>query len=182
MTVTIWLAILSLAVLLITRQLGLIALRLQSSGTLAEDGVMIGTPVPRGALDEVPPLSVGLHYLLFLAPNCGPCVDFAHELRRQQFSHGDVTAVLANGEGREDELATALPDGFPTYRGRAGAALSDGLQVKATPSVFQVEEGIVVGKGVLRGVEDLERFIDAYDVADTARIARLNKEAMSHAG
>lgn len=175
--VSLWMVILSVTVLLLTRQLGLITLRLRFPLDSVEDGVLIGTPVPKDTLSIIPELDRGLHYLICLAPNCGPCVDFASRISELKLARNGFRAVF-EGTGREaDALAEALPEHLPVLRDPEASVIFKSFDIKMTPSIFQVEDGVVVGKGVLKEVADLERFVGAYPMGNTKELARIAREA-----
>lgn len=180
--VAVWLAVLTVTTLLIIRQLGLITLRLEAAPASVEDGILIGTPLPKECVSAVPELDAGLHYLVCLAPNCGPCVEFASGLSNLSITGDGVKAVFQGTGEAADELARLLPAELHVIRDPDAEAIFEGLNVKMTPSIFQVEDGIIVGKGVLRQIGDLKQFIDAYPKANTREIARINREAMSNGG
>lgn len=179
--IAVWLALLSLAVLIVIRQLGFITLQLHGSGLATEDGPIIGTVLSSSIVAAVPELAVGLHYLIFLATDCRPCLNFASELTDSGFTHPDLVVVYSGGNKSDDKLADLLPAAMRRYEPDRASLLQDQLTVNATPSILQVEEGVIVGKGLLRSVSDVRVFIDAYEFADTREIARINKEAFGNA-
>lgn len=176
-----WLGLLTFIVLLLVRQLGLITVALATPQAQYEDGLPVGSPVPRDAKEVLPILDRQLAYLLFLSPTCGSCVGLMNEMATRMFSSASIFAVLP-GVTHDDELTLRVPAAFSQVEDPAATAIAEALQVHTTPYALQVENGIVTGKAIIQDAADLERLIVAYEHSDAAEIARNLREVVDSAG
>jgi hypothetical protein len=158
----VWLASLTVVAILVVRQIGLITIRLdraRAEGAPVLDGLAVGTPLPAVADASLPPDTGGPRYLLILAAVCGPCRELADGMHRFPLA-GRATAVISGFDDLAAELATRVPDGVRVVTDPVAAAVADALAVSTTPFVFEVREGRVGAKAVLRGPEHLEAFLE----------------------
>lgn len=167
-----WLAVLSLVVVLLVRQVGLIVVRLQAlpSFSLQEDGPEIGSPVPDGVLALFPQHSHEPLHLLMLSATCTPCRELAAELHGRQLPLRTV-ALVAGEDGLAQSLAQLLPKDVRVVTDPEATALADVLRVRSAPFAVEVQEGTVTGRAYLHSFSDLLRLAEARSISDAAEIA-----------
>jgi hypothetical protein len=169
-TVAAWLAILSIAVLLCVRQLGVLTVgsRPVSGETqMVGDGLEIGRRVPPDVRSVVPGLDQ-LKYLLFVETGCAACRQLIAELADSDIDASFVAII--QGSRRVDELASLLPARTAVVRDPDAAQVFERMEVELTPTVLEIERGFVTGKGVLRGLYDLVSLLEAR-AADGGKVA-----------
>jgi hypothetical protein len=187
-TVALWLAVLSLVVVLCVRQIGILsvgALARPPDRESSDDGLLIGQRVPhqvRGLLPDVEQLS----YLLFLEAGCGPCRELVDDLGRATLDL-PITVILRGGGPSADAVTALLPPSASVIRDPEAMEVAERLEVEITPSVLEVERGFITGKGVLRGLFDLESLARARQangdrvVSEMVEAAGLNVEVFDGA-
>jgi hypothetical protein len=184
-----WLGVLTLASLLLVRQVGLLTVRLNFAGQDTDDGLPIGTPLPAEVTSRLPELDQELAYLLFVAPTCGPCVDLVRQLAESE-SNGHnrngigghrTLAFLPGADDRAEELASRVPVGMRKVRDPDATSVAKALHVRTTPFALQVERGIIAGKARVKDAAELQSFIETYAVSDAAEIAKSIREVIDSA-
>jgi hypothetical protein len=173
-----WLALLTLGLLLTIRQVALVMVRLDTGATESDDGPMIGMPVPREAIDVLPDLDLELRYLLFLTPNCGPCGTLASELDDPRLAEQPVIAVLRGDERGAGDLGARLPSRMARIEDPDASVIAESLRVRGAPFAVQVEHGIVSGRAVVAGADDLVRLVDAHAYSDAEEMAKSLREVV----
>jgi hypothetical protein len=168
---SLWVATLTLVVLLLVRQIGLITVRLDTAGSALDDGLGIGDSVPAEAVAALPAIGRDLAYLLFMSPSCEPCTEIAPQLGRHELGATVVALFSGTDEMADDFEAQLLPD-VETVRDPAATRIAEALRVRSTPFAVEVENGIVTGKAYIRDISDLLRLISARDTSEAAEIAR----------
>lgn len=166
-----WLAVLSLVVILCVRQLGLITARLGaplSSDAGAPDGPEIGEPIPMSARRFLPDLE-GVAYLFFAEAGCIACRQVAADLQSASLDARIVAVVTGSGRAA-DGLVSILPDATDVVRGDQADTIATEMKVEVTPVAFQVERGYVSGKAVLRDVADFAALVNAREHSDAAEV------------
>lgn len=162
-----WLGILTLVVVLLVRQVGLLGVRLDLSGPPYEpenDGPEIGSQLPEDVISTLPQLRTGRAYLVLLSATCTPCRELAAELRDQQLPRGqDLIALVPGRAELAESLVATLPPGMTVVRDPHATALAKNLQIESVPFALGVENGVIVGRARIpylrRGV-DLARFME----------------------
>lgn len=178
-----WLLVLTLIVILIVRQIGLITLRFEFvSGTEIplSDGPDIGTAIPQGVLEKLSGFGQGLSYLLLLSSTCTQCHELGPQLRELSPA-GQVFTLVPGRAETATELVVKLPDWVRVIVDPMASEIANELDFKLTPAALEVEEGVVTGKTHLKAAADLQRFMDARSESDAAEFARRIKEASTHA-
>jgi hypothetical protein len=166
-----WLASLSVVAVLCVRQLGILStgLRPASDGVeLAGDGLAIGQRVPVSVRSLIPGLTE-LRYLLFVETGCAACRDLIAQFADSGIK-APLTVVMQGGATRASSLVALLPEETALVRDPDAAEVFELMEVGFTPAVLEVERGFVTGKGVLRGLHDLESLIRAR-AADGTKVA-----------
>lgn len=173
-TVAVWLSIVTLVLVLVVRQIALLTVRLENSGTerfsLADDGLEVGSTVPASALSALALSDTERAYLLLLSSTCLSCREIAPSLEPPP----DFAArALLPGKGElPDAMARLLPDGFQVVRDPVATEVAALLQIKSTPFVLELDRGSVTGKAYLYSAEDFSRLVDARETSDAPELAR----------
>lgn len=176
-----WLGALTLVVLLLVRQLGLVTLRLDMVGGAATppaDGPEIGSEIPPDVIGSLPQLAEGLTYLLLISPTCVPCRELAPQLGTVRLE-GRVVALVPGRPEVADDMVAQLPRSFAVMRDPEAAAVAERLGLELTPAALEVEDGVVSGKAYLTRAADLQQLIDARAHSDANEIVRLSRTGRS---
>ena len=156
--VGLWLAVLSLIVVLLIRQLGLMAVRLnEGSFNLSNDGPAVGSKIPGNVVEAIPSLAMGRHHLLLISSHCLPCRELVAGLDGVPV-HG-LTALVA---GREDEaqgLVDLMPQEINNVLDPQASEIAGSLHIQSTPFAVKIEDGLVAGKRYITGAQDLSTFV-----------------------
>lgn len=185
---TLWLGLITLLLLLIIRQIGLITVRLDRAeavpGTgphinVANDGPPIGSDVPAAVISSIPELTTGRHYILLISSICTPCRELVAEMQRVRFaSDQNLIALVPGRPETADSLIAMLPVGIRPVRDPEAADLArQHLHLQSTPYALQIEEGVITGKAYLYGLENLVQLIESYATSDAGEIAHRAKKA-----
>jgi hypothetical protein len=146
------LACLAFGALVARRELTLLQRRVAMAGAAVSDALEIGAPVPRvadPARDRV---------LLFMYAQCDPCHEIARQLDRI-VHRSRVEVVLTNpggDEAAERLLRTSLPEGVSCVAGERAERIAEALLVRSSPLGVAVREGLVVAKGYVRTLPDVQ--------------------------
>lgn len=159
--VAVWLAALSLVLLLVVRQMGLMTVRLSFAAPHrpADDaGLDIGTVVP----DDIAGLVGGENgfsrTLLFLSATCATCRSIASSLTPSDISD-DATILIAGERGRAEGIDRLLPDGGRRLFEPQASRISIGLSVDTVPFGLRIEHGVIASKAYLNSRADLARLV-----------------------
>ncbi len=181
--VGIWMLLLSLAVVLLVRQVSLISKWAQEQDSSNQDGLPIGSPVPEEALGLVPEADDELAYVWFLGGDCQPCREFAVEAARTEeiIAMRDSTTIVAAVTGTDDQandFTQLLPEWIRVVRGDNAVALNKHFEIVQTPTVYEVERGNVTGRAVAGyGVVNFLNLVAARETSDAAEYAGPRPEA-----
>lgn len=173
--VALWIvvAILSVIVLGLVRQLGLIHLRLGPEQNLwtTREGLEIGSAAPGfRAMDVLHGEELTLQnlkgkpsVLVFLSPTCGPCVELMPHIRDfQKSKSGRVSLVLLSQASPQSsrEFAITHQLNVPVISDADGEIFKT-YQAPATPFAYRLDkEGVVRRRGVVNTFEALEALLD----------------------
>jgi hypothetical protein len=162
--VCIWLGVLTLVVILLVRQIGLLTVRLSVAGEatpLDNDGPEIGSSVPEDVAEVLPDQAEEHAYLLLISSTCTPCWELVSDLGQRRFEQNVVALVPGHGE-KAGELAALLPSGIQTVLDPEATRLAGALQLESTPFALEVEHGTVTRKAYLHeGASDLVAFVES---------------------
>lgn len=164
--VAVWLGILTVVVILLVRQLGLVALRVDGFNPqffLENDGPLVGSDIPMEAVSLVPELAAGKHHLLLISGSCTPCRDLVFDLERQPFGH-KVFALVAGRDEVVEAVIDFMPPDVAAIRDPIATKVSSLLHIRSTPFAVEVEGGRITAKSYVRGAQDLRSFVGAEDV------------------
>ncbi|MGH3072106.1 MAG: hypothetical protein ACRDNB_07530 [Gaiellaceae bacterium] len=179
-----WLSGLTLVVLLLVRQLGLVTLRLDagpgSASVVPRDGPDVGTELPPSVLDRIPALHGGVSYLLLVSPTCTSCHEVASRLDTVSVT-GRVVALVPGGEELAGPFAELLPSHCEIVRDPVASEIANELDLDRTPFVLEIDDGFVSGRAHLFRASDFQQLIDARASSNAAEIVKLAKEGNRHA-
>jgi hypothetical protein len=178
-----WLALISVLVLLLVRQVGLITVRLdraRSAGAPVADGLAVGEHLPPEVTDRLPDTVAQTRgYLLVLGAVCQPCRQLLDDLRDARFD-APVHAVVSGSTEHADAVMELVPDTMQAVTEPAATAIVHALEIESTPFVFEVKEGQITAKAMVRGAEHLLAFIDDGAAKGTDRGRAVRKEVKLH--
>jgi hypothetical protein len=161
---SVWLLLLTLVVLALVRQVGLLTMRIDRGMprfAADQDGPEIGAPVPGDVLAALPQLAgTGRRQVLLLSAVCGPCRELAVELGKSTVD-GQLLALVPGHSEAADVLISLLPPDVAVVRDPDAIAIAKALAIRSTPFAVEVESGTVTGKAYLKELADLARLIEA---------------------
>jgi hypothetical protein len=161
----VWLGFLTLVVVLLVRQIGLLTVRLSVTGqaqafALDNDGPEVGSTVPEEVVSALPEVGGERAYVLLSSATCTPCRELVAGIRHHDFEQA-IVALVPGPEELADELAALLPPGVRAVLNPEATELAQALGIRSTPFVVEVERGTVTRKAYLyRGASDLFEFVD----------------------
>ena len=163
--VCIWLGVLTLVVVLLVRQIGLLTVRLSVASqafSLDDDGPEVGSSLPEEVTSVVPELKEEERaYLLLVSAGCTPCRELVADLGGHHFEQRVVALVPGRPE-QAREMAELLPSDMRTVLDPQAAGLANALKLESTPFALEVERGTVTGKAFLHeGASDLIAFVES---------------------
>jgi methylamine dehydrogenase accessory protein MauD len=162
--------LLVLAVLGLTRQVGLLHLRMPPFG--ARDGPIgppVGKPAPEFEVTGLDGKPVALRrngkatLLVFLATDCAACDNVVPSLR--SIAHSDrrtLDTILISLDGEAATRDFVKQRGLASVTAASAPLVAELYGATATPFAFAVDpQGIVRGKGVVNHIEHLESLVNA---------------------
>ena len=120
---------------------------------------------------------IGLTYLLFTSPTCGPCVELVENFDNVTLNGSHVLAPVTSDDDMARDFIGMFPPAITVVRDPIAGRLFELLNVNATPFAIEIEGGVVTGKAYLRGVHDLNNLIAARATSDAAEIFEARKGA-----
>lgn len=175
--VAIWLSVLTVAILLLVRQLGLLTAWTERYARAGNDGIDVGVEIPAPAMELLPELESRFGYVVFLAGDCQPCREFALEASRsdelvklRETLH--ITAAVSGAGIQAEEVAKMLPSWISVARNDDAELLTKTFEVETTPAVYEVDRGTVTGRAVAGyGLINFLNLVEARATSDAAEIA-----------
>lgn len=160
--VCIWLGVLTLVVVLLVRQVGLLTVRLSMASqaiSLDDDGPEIGSSLPEDVASVMPEEDPA--YLLLVSAGCDPCRELVAELDGRSFEQS-VVALVPGREEQATEIAALLPSDMRVVLDPEATDLAESLELESTPFVLEVEGGTVTRKAhIFGGTSALNEFLEA---------------------
>ena len=163
--VCIWLGVLTLVVVLLVRQIGLLTVRLSVASqaiSLDDDGPEVGSSLPEEVTSALPELKEEERaYLLLISAGCMPCRELVADLGGHHFEQ-KVVALVPGREEQAREMAALLPSDIQVVLDPKAVALAGALELESTPFALELERGMVTGKAYLHeGASDLIAFVES---------------------
>jgi len=160
--VCIWLGVLTLVVVLLVRQIGLLTVRLSVADralSVDNDGPEVGSSVPEEV--ALPDLEEERAYLLLISAGCTPCRELVADLGDRRFEQ-NIVALVPGSEEQASELAALLPPGIRAVLDPEASSLAESLKIQSTPFALEVERGTITRKAYLyEGASDLIGFVES---------------------
>ena len=160
--VCVWLGVLTLVVVLLVRQIGLLTVRLSVADralSVDNDGPEVGSSVPEEV--ALPDLEEERAYLLLFSAGCTPCRELVADLGDRRFEQ-NIVALVPGSEEQASELAALLPPGIRAVLDPEATSLAESLKIQSTPFALEVERGTVTRKAYLyEGASDLIGFVES---------------------
>jgi len=160
--VCVWLGVLTLVVVLLVRQIGLLTVRLSVADralSVDNDGPEVGSSVPEDV--ALPDLEEERAYLLLISAGCTPCRELVADLGDRRFEQ-NIVALVPGSEEQASELAALLPPGIRAVLDPEATSLAESLKIQSTPFALEVERGTVTRKAYLyEGASDLIGFVES---------------------
>lgn len=176
----IWVGVLSLVVVLLVRQVGIITLRLdraREEDAPVTEGIDVGEPLPQDVAAALPTLNGRPTYVLLLGGLCPPCQELAFKLRDDQGTQS-IVAVISGRNASADAIAEAMSERAAVVREPDATAIADGFGVGTTPFAFEISDHEITGKAVVRGADHFASFMrDEGLVPGVVRISNGKTEA-----
>ena len=177
--VCIWLGFLTLVVVLLVRQIGLLTVRFSvatQAFSLDNAGPEVGSSLPEEVTSMVPELMEERAYLLLISSSCTPCRELVSDLQgEQRFEEQKIVALVPGHEEPAREMAALLPSGIRVVRDPEAARMAGALDLESTPFALEVERGTVARKAFLHeGAADLVAFVESGSThAETKRFVEI---------
>ena len=149
--VCIWLGILTLVVVLLVRQVGLLTVRLSTAArtiSLDDDGPEVGSSLPEDVAELMPEEEPA--YLMLISAGCDPCRELVAELDGRRFEQS-IVALVPGREEQAGELAALLSSNMRVVLDPEATQLAESLDLESTPFALEVEGGTVTRKAHLYG-------------------------------
>ncbi len=179
--VCIWLGVLTLVVVLLVRQIGLLTVRLSVASqafSLDNDGPEVGSSIPEEVTSVVPELMEERAFLLLISSSCTPCRELVSDLQGERHFEQKVVALVPGHEEPAREMAALLPSGIRVVLDPDAARLAEALELESTPFALEVERGTVARKTFLHeGAADLVAFVESGSThAETKRFVEITEK------
>ena len=179
--VCIWLGVLTLVVVLLVRQIGLITVRLSVASqafSLDDDGPEVGSSLPEEVTSVVPELMEERAYLLLISSSCTPCRELVADLKGEHRFEQNIVALVPGREEQAREMAALLPSGIRVVLDPEAARLAEAIDLESTPFALEVERGTVTRKAFLHeGAPDLLAFVESGSThAETKRFVEVTEK------
>jgi hypothetical protein len=167
-----WLGALTLVVVLLVRQVGLLSLRLSAGGqgqqtfSLDDDGPEVGSNLPEEVSSTLPHLEEGRAYLLLASASCGSCREVLADIGSHRFEQS-VTVLIPGQEELSSELARLVPSGVRAVLDPEASMVAAALEIHSTPFAVEVQEGRITRKAYLynRG-SDFVEFVERQEPSE----------------
>ena len=180
--VCIWLGVLTLVVVLLVRQIGLLTVRLSVASqafSLDNDGPEVGSSLPEEVTSVVPELMEERAFLLLISSSCTPCRELVSDLQgEQRFEEQKIVALVPGHEEPAREMAALLPSSIRVVLDPDAARVAEAIDLESTPFALEVERGTVARKAFLHeGSADLIAFVESGSThAETKRFVEIGEK------
>ena len=180
--VCIWLGVLTLVVVLLVRQIGLLTVRLSVASqafSLDNDGPEVGSSLPEEVTSVVPELMEERAFLLLISSTCTPCRELVSDLQgEQRFEEQKIVALVPGHEDQAREMAALLPSGIRVVHDPDAGRVAEAIDLESTPFALEVERGTVARKAFLHeGAADLVAFVEEGSThAETKRFVEITEK------
>jgi hypothetical protein len=153
----VWLAVLTLVVLLLVRQVSLLTVRYALPAGRVDvdaDGVEVGTPLPAAVAALFPADVQERGSVIALSAGCVPCIEVVARLKSVKI-HWPCVAIVSGPQEEAAELARLLPPEVEHVLDPIAGRIASALELRSAPFAIAVTNGVVAGKRYLREARDL---------------------------
>ncbi len=162
-----WLLVLTLIVVLLIRQVGLITIQLShrqpANFDAVEDGPEIGSQMAEKVVDALPKLQeLQPYFLLLLSSSCVPCRELASTISRLE-SRTELIVLLAGSDELAQGMTELLPKDLVVIRDPKATDLADAMRIHSTPFAVKILDGTVMGKQYVHQISDLRQLMISQD-------------------
>jgi hypothetical protein len=156
-----WLGVLTLVMLLVIRQVGMLTVQLAVPRvSLDSDGLEIGSPIPEAIVAKIPQTAVARAYLVHISATCTPCRALVEDLSARPIRSDAPLVVLLSGPAElADGLAGLLPAEIRVIRDPDATEIARTLQLRSTPFIIAVEQQKVYQKAYLQSAQHLAELV-----------------------
>lgn len=170
---TIWLLVMTVAVMLCVRQLGALTARMEivSLGSGVGQGAALGFRISEDLARAHAALSVGRRVVLVASSSCASCRDLLQRIERGErpLSIGRLDGVIGLLVGPDDASRQEAEDALSSLVNEIvldplATAVAQALRMKTLPSALYLIDGVVAG--TLMFVDRLEQIDDMVREAD----------------
>jgi hypothetical protein len=160
----VWLGALTLAVLALVRQLGLLLAFTRHRGQAMSTGstIELGSAIPSIAYELGTVSREAWTYLVFTDGHCAACQAFLADLDRELVPQGTTIVVGGTGDAAA-ALTRAAPAGIRVLEEPAATRLREAFAVTVTPVALKLGDGVVLGRALVRHGADLSALANAAD-------------------
>lgn len=157
-----WLAVLTLVVSLLVRQLGLVALKLEQVSTFApmSDGPSIGAPAPTWIDEYATGEGADPVDLLLVSATCGPCRELVQAMKGREWPR--LLVLVPGSETLAEAIASELPTNAEIFRDPLASQFASDLAIRSTPYAVRFRSGVVEKKSSVRSAEDFAEFVEVH--------------------
>jgi hypothetical protein len=157
----VWLGVLTLVMLLVIRQVGMLTVQLAVPRvSLDSDGLEVGSPLPEAVVAKIPQIATARAYLIHISATCTPCRTLVEDLSARPLSSDAPLVVLLSGAAElADGLAAQLPADIRVIRDPDATEITHALQLRSTPFIIAVEERKVHEKAYLHSAQHLAELV-----------------------
>jgi hypothetical protein len=155
--VAVWLAALSVAVVLVIRQIGLLTIRLTYAaphGAAESHGPPLGSKIPHTA-SELLGLNGAPRAVIFLSATCMPCRDFAESIAAEDID-GNITILISGRVELAEGVAALLPAECEPLLDPISSEIANDFGVDMVPFGLLLADGAVRNKTYLKSREELD--------------------------
>lgn len=174
-----WLAVLTVVIVLLVRQIGLITVRLSLTGeafSLDNGGPEIGSRIPDEVASILPELDERRTYLLLLSATCESCRGVAEDLGGHRIDSTVVALIPGRPEVAEG-IADSLPPGIRPILDPEAVEISGYLDIQSTPFAICIEDRNVSKKAHLyEGASDFLAFLEEGSEQSSNGLVKITKK------
>lgn len=152
-----WMAVLTLVVLLLVRQVALLSVRLSlpdAAGLMANDGPELDSTVPEEVQFMTATSFPDRVVLVAFSAGCAPCREIAVGLNENHFDSA-LTVLLQGEPEMADPVAAVIPDSFDIVRDPDANRIVEALRIRSVPFAVVAEKNVVIAKAYLHTTSDL---------------------------
>jgi len=160
----VWLGVLTLVIVLIVRQIGVLTVQLslaEPGFSVDNDGPEVNSPVPAEVIATLPQVNSERTTILFVSATCTPCRTLVADLQKYRFD-SQVTALVAGRQELADGLIKMLSPSVHVVRDPAASQVAEAFNIHSTPFALLVENGTVKAKSYVRTAEHFLVLVDKY--------------------